>query len=100
MDPYERVQREYAELRDGKLPQPIYEAWMRLRMTAADKLPLPARHRQEGLQVQNPARSSRIAEFVRKRPQIPRPAKAGIGLIALLAALIGGLLWRRRGKRK
>ena len=99
MDPYEEKQHEYAELRGSRIPPPIYEAWMRLQIAATDKLPRTIRHRKDELAAKNPIKSSRIAEFVRKRPQLPKPAKAGIGLVALLATVVGGLLWRRR-KRK
>ena len=99
MDPYEERQQEYAELRSSRVPLPVYEAWMRLQIVA-EKLPHVVRHRKDDLSAENPTKSSRIAEFVRKRPQIPKPVKAGIGLVALLAAVLGGLSWRKRHKRK
>lgn len=100
MDPYEEKQQEYAKLRTPKVPPAVYEAWMRLQLVAADKLPRVTHRRKTDLVAENPSKSSRVAEFVRRRPQLPKPAKAGIGLVALLAALLGGLFWRQRRKRK
>lgn len=100
MDPYEEEQQEFAKLRGPRVPQSVYEAWMRLQLVAAEKLPHVVRHRKDDLVAENPTKSSRIAEFVRKRPQVPKPVKAGIGLVALLAAVLGGLSWRKRHKRK
>lgn len=99
MDPYEEKQQEYAKLRSPQMLPSLFEAWMRLQIVA-EKLPHVVRHRKDDLSAENPTKSSRIAEFVRKRPQIPKPVKAGIGLVALLAAVLGGLSWRKRHKRK
>lgn len=99
MDPYEEEQQEFAKLRGPQMLPSLFEAWMRLQIVA-EKLPHVVRHRKDDLSAENPTKSSRIAEFVRKRPQIPKPVKAGIGLVALLAAVFGGLSWRRRRKRK
>lgn len=98
MDPCENARHDHAKPQ-GPSHMSMHEAWLRLRLITADNLPLPARHRHETLRTQNEEKSSLIAEYVRRRPALPRPVKAGIGLIALLAAVIGGFVWRKRRRK-
>ena len=99
MDPYERERLEYEGLQEAKPAiERLWDKAAQLRTVAGASV-VQVRAKRDAMARKNPIKSSRIAEFARRRPQLPKPAKAGIGLVALLVTVVGGLLWRRR-KRK
>jgi len=97
MDPYERARLEYEGMQQAKPAiLRLTESFARLQEFARES----AHHGRDKLIGGATRKQPALPGFVREEPRLSRKTKIGVSLVTFSVALAGGLLLRRRKKRK